>query len=112
MELKQFGINVVLINPGDFKTDFTANRVIIDAEKNTNPYYEQFRSTLNKIETDETNGNNPMMIAKKIDRIIGLKNPAFRYLIGRFDQKLSVFLKRVLPSGWFFWILTDYYKIK
>ena len=111
-ELKQFGIKVVLINPGDFRTGFTANRVIINAEKNINPYNEQFRSTLNKIEKDETSGNNPMIIAKKIDRIIGSKNPSFHYLIGHFEQKLSVFLKKVLPPRLFFWILSDYYKIK
>jgi NAD(P)-dependent dehydrogenase (short-subunit alcohol dehydrogenase family) len=112
LELKPFGIQVVQINPGDFKTGFTINRVIINAEKSANDYSEQFQSTLRKIEKDETGGNDPVLIAKKIDQIIRLKKPAFNYVVGRFDQKLSVILKRFLPSRLFFWILADYYKIK
>jgi NAD(P)-dependent dehydrogenase (short-subunit alcohol dehydrogenase family) len=112
LELKPFGINVVQINPGDFKTGFTINRVIIDAEKRPNPYSDQFQSTLKKIEKDETGGNDPIIIAKKIDSIIGMKKPGFHYVVGRLDQQLSVLLKRLLPARLFFWILADYYKIK
>lgn len=112
LELKPFGIRVVLINPGDFHTGFTDNRTVVEADKGGTPYQEQFRATLGKIQKDETGGNDPSVIAKKIEQIIRTPNPAFHYLIGRFDQKLSVALKKALPEKWFFRILADYYKIK
>jgi short-subunit dehydrogenase len=111
-ELKSSGINIVLINPGDFRTGFTASRTKINAEKSDNPYSEQFKITLAKIEKDENGGSDPILVAKKVDTIINTSKPAYHYLVGRFDQKLSVFIKKIVPEKMFYWILTDYYKVK
>jgi NADP-dependent 3-hydroxy acid dehydrogenase YdfG len=59
MEVKQFNIKVVLINPGDFHTNNSANRRNFLAPTVINdPYHEQFEKTLAVIEKDEANGKN------------------------------------------------------
>lgn len=112
MEVKQFNIKVVLINPGDFHTNNTQNRKDFLASTNPNdPYYEQFGKTLAVIEKDETNGWKPVILAQKIVRIVECKNPSQRYIIASLEQKLAVVLKYILPGKWFRMILQDHYKI-
>jgi short-subunit dehydrogenase len=112
MELKQFNINVVLINPGDFFTNFTSNRQIISKAGNDSPYEAQFRKTLAVIEKDETGGLRPAKMAQKIFNILEKKKPCPRYIVSTFEQKLAVVLKYILPDAWFFKILEDHYGIK
>lgn len=112
MEVSKFNIKVVLINPGDFHTNNSANRRNFLAPESINgPYAEQFKKTLDIIEKDEGNGWEPVVLAKKIVRIVECKNPRQRYIIASFEQKLAVVLKYVLPGKWFRWILQDHYKI-
>lgn len=110
MEVKAFGIRVVVINPGDFATSNTANRTnIVVAD---GPYEEQFRKTQAQFEKDEINGWDPLIMAKVMLKIVEKRRPCNRYIVASFEQKLAIFLKRILPIGLFFWILGDHYKIK
>jgi len=112
MEVKQFNIKVVLINPGDFHTNNSANRRNYLAPTDINePYHEQFTKTLAVIEKDESNGWEPVVLARKIVKIVDCKNPRQRYIIASFEQKLAVVLKKILPGKWFRLILQDHYKI-
>ena len=113
MEVKQFNIRIVLINPGDFHTSNSANRRNFLAPTDINdPYNEQFEKTLSIIEKDESNGWEPVVLARKIVEIIECKNPHQRYIIASFEQKLAVVLKHILPGKLFRMILEDHYKIK
>ncbi|MCF8359739.1 MAG: SDR family oxidoreductase [Prolixibacteraceae bacterium] len=109
MELKQFNIKVVVVNPGDFATSNTANRTNILADNS--PYEAQFNRSLSQIEKDETGGWNPEILARKLCEIVECKHPRNRYVVGSFDQKLAVVLKRILPVGWFQGIIESHYKI-
>jgi len=112
MEIKQFSIKVILINPGDFHTSNSANRRNYLAPTGTDdPYQGQFEKTLAVIEKDETNGWNPEVLARKIVKIVECKKPHQRYIIASFEQKLAVVLKYVLPGKWFRMILEDHYRI-
>lgn len=111
MELKQFKIRVVLINPGDFNTNNTANRRNFLTPASADPYNDQFRKTLEAIEKDETNGRKPVELARRICRIVELRNPRHRYIIASFEQKLAVILKYVLPGKLFDSILESHYKV-
>ncbi len=74
MEVKQFNINVVLINPGDFRTSNSSNRRNFLAPTDEHdPYHEQFLKTLAIIENDEGNGWEPEVLAKKIVKIVNAK---------------------------------------
>jgi NAD(P)-dependent dehydrogenase (short-subunit alcohol dehydrogenase family) len=112
MELKQFNIKVVVINPGDFHTNNTANRRNFLAKTHDDPYAEQFTKSLSIIEKDETGGWQPEVLAKKLVKIIESKNPCQRYVIATAEQKLAVVLKKILPSAWFMKILAPHYGIK
>lgn len=113
IELLQFNIKVVVINPGDFHTNNTANRRKYLAPTNENdPYFTNFNNALASMEKDETNGWDPAVLAKKLVKIAECKKPAARYKIGAFEQKLSVSVKRIVSDSTFAGILASYYKIK
>lgn len=112
MEVKQFNIKVVVINPGDFNTNNTANRRNFLTKSVNDPYAEQFSKTLSIIEKDENGGWPPEVLAQKLVKIIELKNPAKRYVIASAEQKLAVVLKNILPAGWFMKILAPHYGIR
>jgi len=112
MELKGSGIRTTLVNPGDFRTEFTARRQkIARSEQPDSPYYEQFRKSIAQIEKDENGGQDPIIIARLMDKLINKKAPAVRYLTGAFEQKLAVFIKRISPSKLFEKILSSHYQI-
>jgi len=113
MEVKQFNIKVVLINPGDFHTSNSANRRnFLAPTGKEDPYHNQFGKTLGIIEKDEANGWEPVILARKLVKIVDSKNPKQRYIIAPFEQKLAVILKYILPGKLFRWILEDHYKIR
>lgn len=112
MEVKQFGIKVVVVNPGDFRTNNTTNRRnFLAASDEKSAYRVQFEKTLSIIEKDETKGWNPEILAKRIVRIIECKKPKQRYIIASPEQKLAVVLKYFLPSKLFSKILEGHYGI-
>jgi NAD(P)-dependent dehydrogenase (short-subunit alcohol dehydrogenase family) len=113
MEVRQFNIKIVLINPGDFHTNNSANRRNFLAPTGSDdPYQEQYLKTMEIIEKDEAGGWEPHVLAKKLVSIVESKNPHHRYIIASFEQKLAVALKYILPGKLFMMILADHYKIK
>ena len=99
MEVRQFNIKIVLINPGDFHTNNSANRRNFLAPTDaSDPYHEQYLKTLSIIEKDEANGWEPQVLAKKLVKIVECKNPRQRYIIASFEQKLAVVLRYILPG--------------
>ena len=111
MEVRSFGINVVVIQPGDMKTSINKNRVEIDATKDS-PYYSAYKHTREKINNAVEHGANPIVIAHLVNKIINKKNPRFKYRVGGFLEKLAVFVKNVLPYRWYESLMMNYYKIK
>jgi short-subunit dehydrogenase len=113
MEVNQFNIKVIVINPGDFHTSNSANRRhFLVPEKSNDAYLDQFNKTLSIIESDELKGWQPEVLARKMVKIINCLNPHQRYIIASFEQKLAVVLKYILPGKLFRMILQDHYKVK
>jgi NAD(P)-dependent dehydrogenase (short-subunit alcohol dehydrogenase family) len=110
-EVKSFGINVIVINPGDFNTQFTAKRKSTTGSS-LPAYTDQFQKTLTIIEKDEHNGMNPVFMAVKIEHILQKKHPKTRYLVASFEQKLAVWLKHILPDKLFYSIIGGHYGVK
>jgi short-subunit dehydrogenase len=112
MEVRKYNIKVVVINPGDFHTSNSANRRNFLAPTGpVDPYKIQFEKTLSVIENDEANGWDPVILARKLVKIVECKNPSQRYIIASFEQKFAVFLKHILPGKLFMKILGSHYKI-
>jgi NAD(P)-dependent dehydrogenase (short-subunit alcohol dehydrogenase family) len=113
MEVNQFNIKVILINPGDFHTSNSANRRNFMAPGVLNgPYHDQFQKSISIIENDEGKGWDPVVLAGKMVKIVNCDNPKQRYIIASFEQKLAVALKYFLPGKLFRMILQDHYKVK
>lgn len=112
MEVKPFGIKVVLVEPGDMATRFTANREWAVNENIPSPYLNQLKITRECIEKDETGGKDPSMVAKKILCIIRKKNPRFRYVVSDPLEKLAPALKNVIPFRLFEKLIASHYGIK
>ena len=96
MELKPFKIGVTVVQPGDTKTSFTANRekpIIVEDEL----YKKRIINSLARMEKDEQNGVPPTKVSKVIYKVIKKKNPPVSITVG-FNYKLFVFLKRLLPN--------------
>lgn len=110
LEVRQFGIKVTVINPGDFFTGFTAARSKnLPAEATT--AYPGYADSMASIESDERSGLLPDYLARRICRIVSKKHPRNRYIIATFVQRLSVTLKTILPAKWYDSILASYYKL-
>lgn len=110
LETQKLGITVVVVRPGDFSTGFTSSRKKT-ANAEAMQVYKTFAESMGKIEHDETGGLKPQVLACKISSIIRKKNPRHGYVVASFEQRLSVFLKRILPAKWFALILGSYYKL-
>ncbi len=111
MEVKPFGICVSLIEPGDFKTSITQNRIFTTASKHNSAYTEKFQTALSLMEKSEMAGPSPDKLAVLVEKIINHPSPKVRYTIGNVDQKLSALLKRLVPASVFEKIMMKYYQI-
>ena len=109
LEIQQFGIQVVVVRPGDFSTGFTASRKKT-ANAEALQVYKTYADSMGKVEHDETHGLKPQVLARKISHIIQQKRPRYGYVVASFEQRLAVFLKRVLPARWFASIIGSYYQ--
>lgn len=110
LELSKSGVSVTVVEPGDFSTGFTAQR-----KSSTGPEvheaYPGYARSLQSIEHDETSGLKPEYLAGKISKIIAAKQPPYNIIIATPMQKMSVWLKTILPRRTFAKILSIYYKL-
>jgi NAD(P)-dependent dehydrogenase (short-subunit alcohol dehydrogenase family) len=103
-ETRRFGIHVVLIEPGDFHTNFTAMRRMAKASGDGSAYREAVQRALAAQEKEELNGPAPQPIARLVEHILQSQNPAIRYSVGMLGQRIVVPCKRFLPERLFEWI--------
>lgn len=111
MEVKPFGIRVVLLEPGDFKTEFTRNRVIAQEARNNSVYAGFFKRALGVMENDEQNGPPPVEVALLLEKILQDPGPSLRYPVGKISDRLAVKLKALLPGRVFEWLVMKTYKL-
>jgi NAD(P)-dependent dehydrogenase (short-subunit alcohol dehydrogenase family) len=104
MEVRPFGIRVVIIEPGDHKTAITQNRHVTE-----NTYGHSFEAALARTAHDEQSGPGPEQIARLLYRIVQQRNPRLRYTIGPGAQRAAVWLKRLLPNSVLEYGIRSYY---
>jgi short-subunit dehydrogenase len=112
MELRSSGIKVVVVNPGDFKTDFTASREKVPFPLKNEKLKKEYESAVASMEKDEGKGASPDKLAAEIVKIVEKANPKHNYLVGAFDQTIATTLKSILPGGLFVKLMNDHYGIK
>ncbi len=111
MEVKEFGIVVTNVAPGDFATNIAANRYHTPVLKNS-PYQEIYKKNLELMDRHVDEGSDPIEMAKIIHRIIQAKHPKIHYKVGSFLQKFSIVLKRILPDKYYEKLIMNHYGMK
>ena len=97
-ELWPFGIRIVLVEPGLFKTNFKDNQIIAaKAECSEFPYIDLISNYRNKRKSHEFLSKNPISVAKVIHKIVRSKNPRFRYKVG-IETILGTLGSNILPE--------------
>lgn len=104
-EVRNFGIRVSVLMPGDVATGFTGAR-----EKNIQgaDVYKGVHSAVEAMEKDEQNGMSPQYMASNLYRIATRKNPKPIY-VGGTIYKLFCLLNRLLPKRLVNWIVGKLY---
>jgi NAD(P)-dependent dehydrogenase (short-subunit alcohol dehydrogenase family) len=98
-ELRPYGVQVVIVEPGTFKTDiFERNRRVAKrASDPASPYYErskQLERVVDKLLDGRT--ADPRAVALAVARAATVKRPRLRYLVGR-DAHGQAISKALLP---------------
>ena len=100
MELKSFGIDVVVIEPGAIRTEWNGiAEEKVRAVSGTGPYAAQGNAVADSIASESTRRRSspPELIAKTIGKAVTARRPKTRYAAG-YGAKPMIFLHDVLPD--------------
>ena len=103
-ELEEFGIKLKLVEPGAIRTDFytrSADKILVE---NLGEYKDFYERTMPQLMSGGENGLNPDAVARTIYKAATSWSRRLRYQVGR-QTALILFLKRVLPTRWFYLII-------
>lgn len=106
LELREYGVRVCLVMPGDTKTGFTDARTYEIDESSA--YYNACLRAVRKMENDERNGRQPETVAHVILNLFDRENPPASVIVG-FSYKLLALLQRLLPERLVLFILRKIY---
>lgn len=107
METSDFGIDVVLIEPGGIKTDWGLIAADHLEESSKGGAYEEIARKTAAGMRKQYSGNmmsDPKVVSRAISRAVNRRHPKTRYLIG-FGAKPLVFAHAILPTKAFDWIM-------
>lgn len=110
LELRKSHVDVVVIEPGDFATGFTANRKKVE-DPAAYEAYPSYKKSMAGMENDERTGLMPDYLAAKISRIVKKKNPAYNYVIANFIQRISIPVSIILPRRLWARIFASWYHL-
>ena len=110
MEVKQFGIEITNVAPGDFATNIAAGRYHAPVVKDS-AYEKVYGDVLATMNEHVDVGSNPNEMAEAIYKIIQNDKPKVHYKVGVFMQKFSIVLKRALPDKMYEKMLMNHYKL-
>jgi NAD(P)-dependent dehydrogenase (short-subunit alcohol dehydrogenase family) len=113
LEVKPFGIDVALLEPGSYNTNiWEVGKQLAENQSDTTSPYKEY---MDKIQKHINNGNdtlgNPMDVANKIIEIAEARRTTLRYPIGK-GVKFMIFAKKILPWRlWEFLVLKSFRKM-
>jgi NAD(P)-dependent dehydrogenase (short-subunit alcohol dehydrogenase family) len=111
LEVHPFGVRVVLIEPGDFQSQFTTARRNTRASGPGSAYAAGLAAVTRASEKDERNAPTPEPIARLLERVLRARSPALRYSVGMLGQRVVLALKWLLPARLFEWVLRQAFQI-
>lgn len=114
MELRPFGIDVSMIEPGGIKTDWGIIAADHLKDSSTGTAYEAAALPEADLFRKAYSGNyltKPGAVARAIERATLSRRPRARYRLGRFSA-LAVWTHRLLPTRWWDALLLRFVRIK
>lgn len=99
LELKPFPVRLAIVEPGDFRTGFTAARKILT--RPDSPYAAYASNAISQMERDERGGALPILMARLVHRLLSKRRLATRYRVGMLFQRVFIAAKPFIPSGLF-----------
>ena len=109
MEVKPFGIQVMLVEPGDHRSGSDKYRPHAAAMTEQSPYAAAYASATDRIHRDETGGSDPDRLGRIVARNLARKRIPFRKRIASADQHLGVYIHRFLGARICSMVLRKYY---
>jgi NAD(P)-dependent dehydrogenase (short-subunit alcohol dehydrogenase family) len=100
-----FGIAVTLVEPGNVRTEFTAQRRKVGpaagGAAGGDPYAAMVAKSLGLMERDEANGVPASDAATAIVRALESRRPPRHVSVGKVGERVGIVAKRLLPYRWF-----------
>ncbi|MGA8725812.1 MAG: SDR family oxidoreductase [Acidimicrobiales bacterium] len=96
-EVAPFGIQVTLVEPGNVRTDFTANRRDAVALEGDDPYRQAATRAVTKMAEDEAKGVSPEAVAALVQRVLDTRRPPRRASVGKMGERVGILAKRLMP---------------
>lgn len=110
MEVKPFGIEVMVVEPGDHRSGSSQYRRHSKGMTDASPYLDAYQKGTAVIAHDEKYGSSPERLGLKIARALQKKRLPCRMCIAKWDQHMAVILHDILPVRMFSAFIASYYR--
>ncbi|HTX72733.1 MAG TPA: SDR family oxidoreductase [Rectinemataceae bacterium] len=110
-EVRPFQVQACLIEPGDFRTGFTAARRFVKKADDSSAYKKYFDPAMAVQVKDESGGFDPLVAAKRVYQLINAARLPVRTTVGPGFERFAVMVKRLIPARWFEKFYRIYYKL-
>ncbi len=102
-EVAPFDVQVTLVEPGNVRTDFTANRRDVEPPAADDAYAAAVTKAVGKMAADEAAGVAPDVVARCVERVLAQRRPPRRVSVGKAGERVGITAKRLLPFRTFEW---------
>ena len=110
MEVRPFGIQVTLMEPGDCRSGADTYRTHAKAaQADTSPYRASYEAATARIHHDESTGMAPEKLGRAVAKALRKRRAPARVVVARIDQRFALWLHKLLPGRWFYGIIKGYY---
>lgn len=99
LEMLQYGVYVVLVEPGSYKTDIWSKGLGAVKDSKQSSYAKEMKSILKYINHVAATAPPPGEVIQLIMKIAKSPNPDLRYPVGK-GVKVGILLKNILPWKW------------
>ncbi|AHV97010.1 SDR family oxidoreductase [Paenibacillus sabinae] len=99
-EMSPFGVKVVLLEPGAYRTPIWNKGLSQIASAGDSPYRARLDAVLKYSRKAAVTAPDPQEVADLIGRIVRLRSPRLRYVLGR-GSRLLIGGRALLPWSWF-----------
>ncbi|WP_434756716.1 SDR family oxidoreductase [Paenibacillus amylolyticus] len=103
-EMSSFGIRVVLVEPGAYRTPIWNKGLGEIHQKENSPYKHKLNAVLRYSKKASETAPDPQEVADLIGRIAQMRAPRLRYALGK-GSRLLIIGKALLPWKWLEWLI-------